>query len=65
MTTIQILRSNMVVFCLDEAIKLAFNNPSDVAKEGLVGVPYGTVDVNGKAYDWIMSFDRFKFMEAE
>lgn len=65
MTTIQILRSDMVVFCLDEAIKLAFNNPSDVTKEGLVGLPCGTVELNGKAYDWVMTVDRFKFMEAE
>lgn len=65
MTAITILRSDMVVFCLDEAIKLAFNKPSDVTKEGLVGLSYGTVEVNGKAYDWVMTFDRYRFMEAQ
>jgi hypothetical protein len=64
MTTITILRSDMLVFCLDEAITLVFGKDCSVVKEGLVGLPCGTVEINGKAYDWVMSVDRFRFTEA-
>lgn len=65
MTTITILRSDMIVFCLDEAIAKAFNNTSEVAKEGLIGAGYGTVEINGMAYDWTQSHDRFRFFPSE
>lgn len=65
MTTITILRSDMIVFCLDEAIAKAFSKPSDIVKDGLIGTGYGTVEINGKAYDWTQSHDRFRFFPAE
>lgn len=61
----EILRSDMVVFCLDEAIDLAFNKPSNVEKDGLIGLPLGTVVVNGAAWDWIKTHDRYRFILAE
>ncbi len=61
----EILRSDMVVFCLDEAIDLAFNKPSNVEKDGLVGLPLGTVIVNDVTYDWIKTHDRYRFIVAE
>lgn len=65
MRVITILRSDMIVFCLDEAIANAFNNPSSVVKEGLIGTGYGTIEINGEAYDWTQSHDRFRFFPAE
>lgn len=64
MSTITILRSDMIVFCLDEAIANAFNKPSNIVKEGLIGVGYGTIEVNGEAYDWTQSHDRFRFFPS-
>lgn len=65
MSAITILRSDMVVFSLDEAIAKAFNKPSDIIKDGLIGIGYGTVEINGIAYDWTQSHDRFRFFPAE
>lgn len=61
----EILRSDMVVFCLDEAIDLAFNKPLKVEKDGLVGLPLGTVVIDGIAWDWIKTHDRYRFILAE
>lgn len=44
MSTITILRSDMIVFCLDEAIANAFNKPSEIIKDGLIGAAYGTIE---------------------
>lgn len=65
MNTITIFRSDIIVFCLDEAIARAFNNPSDVTKEGLTGTGFGTVEINGKVYDWTQSHNNFRFFPAE
>jgi hypothetical protein len=65
MNAITILRSDMIVFGLDEAIAKAFNKPSDVVKDHLIGTAYGTVEINGVAYDWTQSHDRFRFFPAE
>lgn len=65
MSAITILRSDMIVFCLDEAIAKAFNNPSEIVKDGLIGAGFGTVEVNGQDYDWTQSHDRFRFFPAE
>lgn len=65
MSAITILRSDMVVFSLDEAIAKAFNKPSDIIKDGLIGIGYGTVEINGIAYDWTQIHDRFRFFLAE
>lgn len=65
MDAITILRSDMIVFGLDEAIAKAFNKPTDIVKEGLIGAGYGTVEINGAAYDWTQSHDRFRFFPAE
>lgn len=61
----EILRSDMVMFCLDEAIDLVFNKPSGVEKEGLIGLPLGTVIVDGVAYDWVKTHDRYRFIISE
>lgn len=61
----EILRSDMVVFCLDEAIDLAFSKPSNVEKDCLVGLPLGTVVIDGIAWDWIKTHDRYRFTLAE
>lgn len=65
MNAITILRSDMIVFGLDEAIAKAFNKPSDIVKDGLIGTGFGTVEINGTAYDWTQSHDRFRFFPAE
>lgn len=62
--TIQILRSDMLVFCLDDAITQAFGKACNVVKDHLIGLPYGTVEVDGKAFDWVMKVDRVVFNEA-
>lgn len=61
----EILRSDMAVFCLNEAIDLAFNKPSTVEKDGLIGLPLGTVVVNGVSWDWIKTHDRYRFILAK
>lgn len=65
MDAITTLRSDMIVFGLDEAIAKAFNKPTDIVKEGLICAGYGTVEINGAAYDWTQSHDRFRFFPAE
>lgn len=65
MTTTTILRSDMVVFGIDEAIAKAFNKPSDIVKDHLIGTGFGTVEIDGVAYDWTQSHDRFRFFPAE
>ncbi len=64
MSTITILRSDMIVFCLDEAIANAFNKPSEIIKDGLIGAACGTIEINGEAYDWTQSHDRFRFFPS-
>lgn len=64
MSAITILRSDMIVFCLDEAIANAFNKPSEIIKDGLIGAAYGTIEINGEAYDWTQSHDRFRFFPS-
>lgn len=32
---------------------------------GLIGIGYGTVEINGVAWDWTQSHDRFRFFPAE
>jgi len=50
---------------LEGAIDLAFHGCSDVQKEGLVGVGFGTVVVDGEAWDWILKADHYLFISAE
>lgn len=49
---------------LDAAIALAFPEAQDVQKEGLTGLPYGTVIVDGKAYDWLLKATGYVFMPS-
>lgn len=49
---------------LDAAIALAFPDAEDVQKDGLTGLPYGTVVVNGMAYDWLLKASHYVFFEA-
>ena len=49
---------------LDGAIACAFPGRLDVIKEGLTGVGFGTVIIDGQAWDWILKADYYLFMEA-
>jgi len=49
---------------LDAAIALAFPDAQDVQKEGLTGLPCGTVVVDGTAYDWLLKPSHYVFFEA-
>lgn len=50
---------------LDAAISLAFPKATDIQKEGLTGLPYGTVIVDGKPFDWLLKSTGYVFFEAE
>lgn len=50
---------------LDGAISLAFPGCSEVVKEGLIGMPFGTITVDGNAWDWILKADHYLFIVAE
>ena len=49
---------------LDAAIALAFPDTQDVQKEGLIGLPYGTVTIDGIAYDWLLKPSHYVFFGA-
>lgn len=49
---------------LDAAIALAFPDAQDVQKEGLTGLPCGTVIIDGIAYDWLLKPSYYVFFEA-
>lgn len=49
---------------LDAAIALAFPDVQDVQKEGLTGLPCGTVNIDGIAYDWLLKPSHYVFFEA-
>lgn len=65
MNAITILRSDMIVFGLDEAIAKAFDKPTDIIKDHLIGECFGTVEINGVAYDWTQTHDQFRFFPVE
>ena len=50
---------------LDGAITVAFPSAREVVKDGLQGLPFGTVEIDGKAWDWILKCSHYVFMEAE
>lgn len=50
---------------LDAAVALAFPDAKDIQKEGLTGLPYGTVIVDGKPFDWLLKPSHYVFFEAE
>ena len=39
---------------LDGAIECAFCCAESVNKEGMTGLPFGTVEIDGKGWDWIL-----------
>lgn len=49
---------------LDGAILCAFPGAEDVQKEGLIGLTFGTIQVDGKGYDWLLKADFYLFLEA-
>jgi hypothetical protein len=49
---------------LGAAIALAFPDAQDVQKEGLTGLPYGTVTIDDVAYDWLLKPSHYVFFEA-
>ena len=49
---------------LDAAISLAFPDAQDAQKEGLTGLPYGTVTIDDVAYDWLLKPSHYVFFEA-
>ncbi len=49
---------------IDAAILAGFGK-CEYVKDGLVGMPFGTVEVDGVAYDWIMKNDYYLFIIAE
>ena len=49
---------------LDGAIICAFPGAQDVQKEGLIGLTFGTIQVDGKGYDWLLKAGYYLFLEA-
>ena len=49
---------------LDAAIGLAFPDAQDVQKEGLTGLPCGTVVVDGLPFDWLLKATGYVFMPS-
>lgn len=49
---------------LDGAIACAFPCAENIAKDGLIGLPFGTVEIDGKGWDWILKSDHYVFIEA-
>ena len=49
---------------LDGAILCAFPGAQDVQKEGLIGLTFGTIEVDGKGYDWLLKAGYYLFLEA-
>ncbi len=49
---------------LDAAIECAFCGANSIIKEGLVGFPFGTIEVDGKGWDWVLKNDHYVFIEA-
>ena len=49
---------------LDAAISLAFPDAQDAQKEGLTGLPYGTVVVDGKPFDWLLKATAYVFIPS-
>lgn len=47
---------------LDAAISLAFPEATDIQKEGLTGLPYGNVTVDGKTFDWLLKPTGYVFI---
>jgi len=50
--------------CLDAAITLAFPGTEDVQKDGLTGLPCGTVTVDGKPFDWLLKAAGYVFIPS-
>lgn len=50
---------------LDGTLLVAFPGARDVSKDGLVGLPFGTVTVDGIAWDWLLKNDHYVFIPAE
>lgn len=50
---------------LDGALAVAFPGAVNVVKEGLIGVGFGTVEVDGIAWDWILKCNHYLFILAE
>jgi hypothetical protein len=49
---------------IDGAIACAFSEAQEVTKDGMVGLPFGTVEIDGKGWDWILKNDHYIFIEA-
>ncbi len=67
-TTITLARDAIVEktgrFSLDAAITTGFGRKCEVVKEGLVGEPWGTVQINGVWYDWFQKHNSYRFIPA-
>ena len=50
---------------LDGAISIAFPDATNILKEGLIGMPFGTVEIEGKGWDWILKASYYLFLEAQ
>lgn len=62
--TIEVLKTENDKGTLDGALAIAFPCATEIEKEGLIGPCFGTVVVDGVAWDWIQKFDRFQFITA-
>lgn len=49
---------------LDGAVACAFPFAENIVKDGLIGLPFGTVEIDGKGWDWILKNDHYVFIEA-
>jgi hypothetical protein len=50
---------------LDGAIACTFPGATEVVKDGIIGIGFGTVTIDGIAWDWILKADHYLFIEAE
>ena len=49
---------------LDGAISAHFGKGVEVVKDGVIGAPYGTVEIDGVAYDWKLKVGHYSFVPA-
>lgn len=62
---IVIKKSEMLTNTFEEAVELAFGKGVELVKTvGMPGFAFGTVEVNGKPFDWKVDHESWAFFQA-